>query len=85
MTNVIYESSLILRPPIEGNPPGCDSDTPASHDGQGGCMCLKCSRCERHTGNGNQGHYWAYCSAARETRPHHFCCPGQCELEMAGR
>lgn len=83
MTNILHEQSLKLHPPIGGNPNGCDASKPASWDGQGGCTCVVCSRCDRHTGNGNQGHYWAYCSATKEVREYHFCCPSQCELEMA--
>ncbi len=66
---------------LPGNPSGCDSDRPASHDGQGGCHCIVCGRCGRHTGNSNQGHYWAYCNVTHTKREFHFCCPDNCELE----
>ncbi len=45
------------------------------------CRCLICARCQNHTGNANQGHYWAYCKVTRTTREFHFCCDGDCELE----
>ena len=40
-----------------------------------------CGRCGQHTGNSNQGHYWAHCKATGTTRDFHFCCPTECELE----
>ena len=50
---------------------------------------MVCAHCGEHTGNGTQGHYWAYCKvyAAKGLpfneciREHHFCCPGDCALE----
>lgn len=63
-----------------GNPPGCDSPTPASRIGDV-CRCLVCSRCGHHTGNATQGHYWSYCQATKTLREPHMCCPGNCELE----
>lgn len=27
----------------------------------GHCRCIVCARCGHHTGNSNQGHYWASC------------------------
>lgn len=62
------------------NPPGCDSPVPASWNGRGGCTCIICGRCKRHTGNSNQGHYWAICTVNRAVEQFHFCCPGDCEL-----
>lgn len=56
----------------ETNHPGCDAI--------GACRHLTCGRCEQHTDNGNQGHYWAYCSVTKTVRDFHFCCPGDCEL-----
>lgn len=44
------------------------------------CRCLVCSRCNRHTGNTNQGHFWSWCSATKRDEGFHFCCPGNCEL-----
>lgn len=49
---------------------------------------MVCGRCKTHTGNNNQGHYWAICkvllnqgkSVNDSVRPHHFCCPDDCEL-----
>lgn len=62
-----------------GNPPGCDSPSPASQiDGQ--CRCIVCSRCGHHTGNSHQGHYWSHCTATGTGRGFHMCCPGNCEL-----
>lgn len=65
---------------------GCDAETPgiyANADGSYACRCLVCGRCEKHTGNSNQGHYWAYCKVTKSRRDFHFCCPGNCELETA--
>lgn len=47
------------------------------------CNCLICGRCGKHTGNTNQGHNWAWCSVTKSKREFHFCCPGDCELEVA--
>lgn len=44
------------------------------------CRCVVCPRCEEHTGNANQGHFWAYCKETRSVRTFHFCCPHNCEL-----
>lgn len=44
---------------------------------------MTCARCERDTGNNNQGHYWAYCKVTKTRREFHFCCPGDCALEAA--
>lgn len=41
---------------------------------------LTCGRCQKPTGNSNQGHYWAHCKAERRLRTFHFCCPGDCQL-----
>ena len=30
-------------------------------DGTIRCRCIGCPRCGHHTGNSNQGHYWAVC------------------------
>ena len=66
-----------------GNPPGCDSPTPASRIGDL-CRCIVCARCGHHTGNSHQGHFWSFCSVTGETRSPHMCCPGNCELENTG-
>ena len=42
---------------------------------------MVCARCKQHTGNNNQGHYWAFCKVTRTKRQFHFCCPDDCELE----
>lgn len=50
---------------------------------------MVCSRCNQHTGNNNQGHYWGLCKVLmsqgvpfrKAIRELHFCCPGDCELE----
>lgn len=42
----------------------CDAEHPSiyiNYDGEYVCRCLVCSRCERHTGNNTQGHYWKIC------------------------
>ena len=52
---------------------------------------MLCARCERHTGNNHQGHYWGLCKVwLAQGRPHneairepHFCCPDDCELEKS--
>lgn len=44
---------------------------------------MVCPRCNHHTGNSTQGHYWALCKATKTFRDHHFCCPGDCELSPA--
>lgn len=80
VSNVIKEQSLRHVPPLSGNPLGCDAEMPASRDGRGGCRCMTCSRCGRHTGNSGQGHYWAYCKSSKKLLDFHFCCPGACEL-----
>lgn len=47
------------------------------------CRCVICTRCGEHTGNSNQGHFWAYCKVTHTFRAFHFCCPDQCELEQS--
>ena len=67
---------------------GCDAENPSIYsnpDGSYSCRCLVCGRCNRHTGNSTQGHYWAYCKATRSLRDFHFCCPDDCELESVSR
>ena len=44
------------------------------------CRCVICTRCQRHTGNSTQGHFWAWCSVTKTERAFHFCCPGNCQL-----
>jgi hypothetical protein len=44
------------------------------------CRCIVCARCGHHTGNANQGHYWAWCKVEQRMRDFHFCCPDDCEL-----
>lgn len=69
------------------NPSGCDYEGAASQyaavNGQIVCRCLVCGRCKRHTGNSTQGHYWGYCKVTKTVRDFHFCCPDDCELEVA--
>lgn len=45
------------------------------------CRCVICARCQAHTGNSHQGHFWSSCKVTGGTRLPHFCCPGWCELE----
>lgn len=47
----------------------------------GTCNHLTCARCQQHTNNSTQGHYWAWCHVTKTDRVHHFCCPDDCELE----
>lgn len=69
--------------------PGCDAENPSvypigiSANGEViyGCRCMVCGRCNKHTGNSNQGHYWAWCKVRREMLDFHFCCDDDCELE----
>ena len=42
---------------------------------------MLCGRCNQHTGNNHQGHYWGLCEVLDAIREPHFCCPGDCELE----
>jgi hypothetical protein len=69
--------------------PGCDAERPSVYgelvDGEVvyRCLCLICPRCNRHTGNGTQGHYWAFCQVAGAILRLHFCCPADCELDGA--
>lgn len=59
----------------------CDApNSPMYIDGD--CRCLVCSRCGHHTGNNTQGHYWALCKVTKTVRDFHFCCPGDCALEV---
>lgn len=44
------------------------------------CRCVVCARCGHHTGNSNQGHYWAWCKVSKQREEFHFCCPGNCDL-----
>lgn len=62
----------------------CDAESPSVYAAPGGttiCRCIVCSRCGRHTGNSNQGHFWAFCKATKTVRKFHMCCPDDCELE----
>ena len=65
---------------------GCDYPQPPvyqNYDGSFTCRCMVCGRCGRHTGNSNQGHYWAFCKVTKTMRDFHFCCTDDCELEEA--
>lgn len=48
----------------------------------GTCRHLTCGRCGQHTDNNTQGHYWSWCKITKSVREFHFCCPGDCELEV---
>lgn len=61
----------------------CDAPTGTASMLDGRCRCVVCGRCGHHTGNGHQGHYWAFCKVTGTTRAFHFCCPDDCELEAA--
>lgn len=42
---------------------------------------MVCARCEKHTGNNHQGHYWKFCKKTREMEKFHMCCPDlECEI-----
>lgn len=58
----------------------CDAPNP-SYGPNGKCRCMICARCNKHTGNAHQGHNWSMCNVTHTLRGHHFCCPGNCELE----
>ena len=70
--------------------PGCDAVAPSIY--QTGfnelnqpiysCRCMVCARCNKHTGNTHQGHFWSYCSVTHSLRDFHFCCTDDCELEV---
>ncbi len=70
--------------------PGCDASTPsiyvAGYDDFGNavytCRCVVCARCDHHTGNSHQGHFWKMCKVTKSMRDFHFCCPNNCELEQ---
>lgn len=51
----------------------CDAEHPSAYlgpDGEIVCRCIVCARCGHHTGNSNQGHYWAHCKVlAARLRP----------------
>lgn len=55
----------------------------ATLDSHGECRCIICTRCERHTGNARQGHYWSWCAITKADQGFHFCCPDDCELHPA--
>jgi hypothetical protein len=44
------------------------------------CRCMVCARCNHHTGNSHQGHYWKFCKVTKHMEEFHFCCPGDCEI-----
>jgi hypothetical protein len=52
---------------------------------------MLCGRCEQHTGNNHQGHYWGLCQVLlaqgvpwkNAIRELHFCCPDDCQLEAS--
>lgn len=78
----IFQAVLGMRTP------GCDADETPMYvntglDGASSviCRCVVCAHCGKHTGNSNQGHYWAYCKVTKTKRDFHFCCPDNCELE----
>lgn len=62
---------------------GCDAETPTVYmvEGQFACRCMICPRCNHHTGNSHQGHYWAFCKVTGKMEEFHFCCPDDCELQ----
>lgn len=64
--------------PHEGEFPLAPCPSPYA---DGSCRHLTCGRCRQHTDNSSQGHYWSYCKVTKSMREHHFCCPGDCELE----
>lgn len=66
----------------------CDAENPSVYvlrieNGEPvyGCRCMVCARCNKHTGNSHQGHFWAYCSSTRTMLEFHFCCTNDCELD----
>ena len=48
--------------------------------GEGHSLGMVCARCNTHTGNNHQGHYWGLCKVTGAVREMHFCCPDNCEL-----
>lgn len=64
--------------------PGCDAGPSAGvymYGNEMRCRCLVCARCDHHTGNSHQGHYWSMCRVTKRTERPHFCCPNDCELQ----
>ena len=67
----------------------CDSCNTGHTDMQWHSLGMLCGRCQQHTGNNHQGHYWGLCKVwlaqgknfKDAVREFHFCCPGDCELE----
>lgn len=66
--------------------PACD----VTHDDMTDrSLGMVCARCNKHTGNYTQGHYWGLCKVLlaqgvpwkKARRDLHFCCPDDCELE----
>lgn len=64
----------------DAGPGPCDATDPPTYS-DGRCRCVVCARCGKHTGNSNQGHFWAFCKVTKGMRDFHLCCPGDCELE----
>lgn len=46
------------------------------------CRCVVCPRCNMHTGNSTQGHFWAWCKVTESRRDYHWCCEESCSLEV---
>ena len=77
---------------------GCDAENPSMYyNGQGKyvCRCIVCARCDHHTGNSTQGHFWKFCRVQAKFHEnhkrsilfcdkcepeYHLCCPGNCEI-----
>jgi hypothetical protein len=82
MTESDYWSEVV---PCSACPEGHDRMTFHS-------LGMVCARCNEHTGNNHQGHYWRFCKrlmdelgSGRDTNDYlaadfHFCCPDDCEL-----
>lgn len=72
-----------MMQPIECNAENPSIYTLRIEDGEPvfGCRCMVCGRCNNHTGNSHQGHYWKFCvPLGGMAKKFHFCCPDDCEL-----
>lgn len=69
--------------------PECADETHSRMDWH--TLGMTCGRCNKHTGNNSQGHYWGLCKRLMRTgvkaqdavTEFHFCCPDDCELAVS--
>ena len=46
------------------------------------CNCMWCPRCGQHTNSTWFGHHRTLCRVSGEETAPHFCCPGDCDLDV---